>query len=72
MANQMQTHQVTLGCGTLILIALIVLFFSRPGLGDMEREVHALRSEVGELKKSIDTQTSQIRLLQDKIDKKAP
>jgi hypothetical protein len=68
----MQTHQVTLGCGTLILIALIVLFFSRPGLGDLERDVHALRSEVGELKKIIETQTSQIRLLQDKIEKKAP
>jgi hypothetical protein len=68
----MQTHQVTLGCGTLILIALIVLFFSRPGLGDLERDVHALRSEVGELKKTIETQTSQIRLLQDKIEKKAP
>jgi hypothetical protein len=30
MPDERQTHRVTLGCGTLILIALIVLFFSSP------------------------------------------
>jgi hypothetical protein len=69
MANDVRSQQVTLGCGTLILIALIVMFFSRPGLGELEREMRNLRSEVAELKKAIDLQTSQITRLQDKLDK---
>jgi hypothetical protein len=48
---------------------LIVLFFSRPGVGDLERDVRALRSDVAELKKAIDLQTGQIKGLQDKLDK---
>jgi hypothetical protein len=69
MANDNRSQQVTLGCGTLILIALIVMFFSRPGLGEMERDMRALRSEVAELKKAIDLQTGQITRLQEKLDK---
>jgi hypothetical protein len=69
MANDARSQQVTLGCGTLILIALIVMFFSRPGLGELEREMRDLRSEVAELKKAIDLQTGQITRLQDKLDK---
>jgi hypothetical protein len=33
------THQATLGCGTFILIALIVLIFSKPGISDLGRDV---------------------------------
>jgi hypothetical protein len=43
------TQHATLGCEMLILIALIVLFFSRPGITDVERDVRMLRSEVGDL-----------------------
>jgi Sec-independent protein translocase protein TatA len=60
---------VSLGCGTLILIAVIVLIFGRGGTGDLEREVRGLRSEVGELKKAVETQTDQIEALQEKLDK---
>lgn len=67
MADDNRTQQVNLGCGTLILIALIVLIFS--GRGDLEREVQGLRSEVGDLKKSIEAQTSEIKQLQQKLDK---
>jgi hypothetical protein len=42
------------GCGTLILIALIVLFYSRPGVTDRERDV---RSEVSDLKQAVESQT---------------
>jgi Sec-independent protein translocase protein TatA len=62
-------EEVSLGCGTLILIALIVLIFGRGGTGDLEREVRALRSEVGELKKAVEAQTGQVKALQDKLDK---
>jgi hypothetical protein len=69
MANDARSQQATLGCGTLILIALIVSFFSRPGLGELERDVHALRSDVAELRRAIDQQSAQIKGLQDKLEK---
>lgn len=62
-------QEVSLGCGTLILIALIVLIFGRGDTSDLEREVKGLRSEVGELKKAVEAQTSQIKALQDNLDK---
>lgn len=64
-----RSQNVTLGCGTLILIGLIVMFFSRPGMRDLEREVHGLRSEVSELKKSIEAQSTEIKALRDKLEK---
>jgi len=68
MADGDRTQHVTLGCGTLILIALIVLFFSRPGMSDVEREVHGLRSDVGELKKTIETQSAEIKALRKELE----
>ena len=68
MPDGQYTQRATLGCGTFILIALIVLFFSRPGISDLERDVRALRSEVADLKKTIDTQTKQMKTLQEKFD----
>jgi hypothetical protein len=62
-------QEVSLGCGTLILIALIVLFFSRGGTGNFEHEIGNLRSDVRELKKAVEAQTVQIKALQDKLDK---
>jgi len=67
MPDEKRTQHATLGCGTLILIALIVLFFGRPGLTDLEREVRLLRSEVGDLKKAIESQTNEIKRLKDKL-----
>ena len=69
MADEKRTQQASLGCGTLILIALIVLIFSGRGTGDLEREVHGLRSEVRELKKSVEAQTAEIKALQQRLDK---
>jgi hypothetical protein len=73
-------QEVSLGCGTLILIAIIVLTFSRSGIGDVEDQVRGLRTDVGnevrglrtemdELKKAIESQTNQIKALQDKLDR---
>jgi hypothetical protein len=67
-----RTQHATLGCGTLILIALIVLFFSRPGISDLEQNVHSLRSEVSDLKKAVETQTNEIKRLEDKLKEKEP
>ncbi len=72
MATDKRTHQVSLGCGTLILIALIVLFFSGRGVGELKREVQDLRSEIGQLKKAVETQTEQIKTLHEKLDNLQP
>jgi hypothetical protein len=69
MPEERRTQHATLGCGTLILIALIVLFFSRPGISDLERDVRALRSEVADVRKSVDTQTNELKVLQEKVDR---
>lgn len=71
---------VNLGCGTLILIALIVLIFSsRPDseTHGIKTEIQQLQSKIGALQHSIDDQTAklsrleqQIRQLDTKIDNK--
>jgi hypothetical protein len=66
------THvqRVQLGCGTLILIAIIVMFFSRGG--NVESEVRSLRVEVGELRSLIERQSDEIRQLREKLSPPAP
>jgi hypothetical protein len=67
MANGDQTHRVTLGCGTLILIALIVLFFSRSGSEELKGEVGRLRSDIAELKTTVEAQTRKIESLEARL-----
>src|SRR5438105_4058274 len=50
MSDTTRTQRATLGVGTLILIGLVALFFIRPGLQELEREMKQVRSEIGELK----------------------
>lgn len=69
MADEKRTQQATLGCGTLILIAVIVALFSHPGVSDLEREVRNLRSDVGELKKAVEAQSAEIKALRTKLEK---
>jgi hypothetical protein len=57
----------SLGCGTLIIIALIVVFFSNAGSQKTEAEFTRLRNQVEELKRSVDAQTDQIRGLKELI-----
>lgn len=55
---------VSLGCGTLILIALIVLIFSNANkdeeqqLRDLRSDVQALTEEVREMRKIIDVENA--------------
>ncbi len=63
------TQKVSLGCGTLILIALIVLLFSNGGgnrtareITELKNSVTALRSEVVSLRQSIEKQDQLLRL----------
>jgi hypothetical protein len=58
----------TLGCGTLLLIGIVVAIFSRPGLGDLESRMGQLQSSVEELKKASDAQTNEIQGLRKVIE----
>ncbi len=69
MADENRTQQVSLGCGTLILIALIVMIFSSPRVDEIQSEVQGLQSEVTQLKGSVEALSEQIRLLREKLDK---
>lgn len=57
----------SLGCGTLLLIGIVVAVFSRGGTGDLEREVQGLRSAVGDLKKAVEAQSAEIRQLRSQL-----
>ena len=70
MPEENRTQQATLGCGTLILIGLIVLFFSRPGINEIEYEVRTLRKEVSAVKTAVEAQSDEIRRLSDKLAEK--
>ena len=66
--NQMQ-QQATLGCGSLILIALIVIIFSKSGANELEKEIQSLSSEVKGLKQSVESQSTQIKELRESFEK---
>jgi hypothetical protein len=70
--NNDRTHQVSLGCGTLILIALIVMIFSGRGNDDLERDVERLRGDVQALKQAVDAQTESLRQLDQKLERLGP
>ncbi|HUO83730.1 MAG TPA: hypothetical protein VM534_01325 [Thermoanaerobaculia bacterium] len=56
------SNKVQLGCGTLILIALIVLIFSGGPSDDVEDEVRELQEEIEQLQEQVDR-------LEQKIDR---
>ncbi len=64
MAEDNRGQAVSLGCGTLIVIALIVLLFSNRGQDELKREIGALRNEIGELRKAVGEQSFLIKALQ--------
>ncbi|HEY8503098.1 MAG TPA: hypothetical protein VIL46_00850 [Gemmataceae bacterium] len=69
MAENRTRPAVTLGCGTLVLIALIIMAIVRPGFRDLEQEVQGLRTEVGELRKAVEAQAEEIRMLRKQLGK---
>lgn len=66
MGEQHSDNRVQLGCGTLIIIALIVMFFS--GGHDSER----LRSRVDELHQKVDRLEKKIDELSQKVVRQSP
>jgi hypothetical protein len=63
-----QGQEVSLGCGTLVLIALIVMFCGGFATQDVRHELSGLRNSVNDLKKQVDDQTREIRELRTSIE----
>lgn len=53
--------EATIGCGSLILIALIVLIFGKSNTNELERDVQNLRSDVRDLRDAVETQSREIK-----------
>jgi hypothetical protein len=60
----MRATPVNLGCGTFIVIAIIVAMFSQSGIDDVEDDLKDLRSEVQQLRDDIQSQTEMLRQMQ--------
>lgn len=57
------TQSVGLGCGTLIIIALLVLFLGRADVKPLERKIDALQTEVVALQAQVEDANTKIDLL---------
>ena len=71
-----QNDKVSLGCGTLILIVLIVMIFGNMGSQNLEPQIHSLRKsiqelelKIGNLENKIDQQMQNIEALRQEIRK---
>jgi hypothetical protein len=80
MQNSGNAQKVQLGCGTLILIALIVLFFSSSGnrypglesdINKLRNDISSLQTDVAQLRQAIQSQSNQLTAIQNKLDKTA-
>jgi predicted PurR-regulated permease PerM len=64
-------QKASLGCGTLILIALIVMIFSNANKGNdsqLTSQIQNLSNEVNSLKNSLRTQSESLTKIQKSID----
>jgi type II secretory pathway component PulM len=66
--KECRSQQVSLGCGTLILIALIVLIFSGGRNDEVRREVQNLDSSIGQLKTAVESQGDDIKALRQTLE----
>jgi hypothetical protein len=61
--------QANLGCGSLILIALIVMVFTRGGFGNLSDEIAGLKTRVGDLSTAVDNQAGEIKKLREALER---
>ena len=65
----MESNQkVGLGCGTLILIALIVIIFSGTHNSEIKQELQQLQTEIRSLQSMVEAQRASIQKLQRTIE----
>lgn len=62
-----RSEGVSLGCGGLIAMAFVVWLLSGKIVRDLELEVFGLRNEVRELKAAVESQTTEIHQLRDRL-----
>ncbi len=74
-----QNDKVSLGCGTLILIVLIVMIFGNMGSQNLAPQIHSLKNSIqdlerttGKLENKIDQQTQHIQELRQEIRRGRP
>jgi cell division protein FtsL len=65
--NMDKNQKATLGCGTLILIVLIVIIFGNMGSKDAADQVRGLRNDVKKLEQTVTAQTRQIKSLEQRM-----
>ena len=63
MAEPRTSRDVSLGCGSLFLVTLIVWLVARNPVIDLQGEVQGLRREVAELKALVAVQADEARAL---------
>ena len=51
--SDLPSQKVSLGCGTLILIALIVLIFSNSGAKENTRQLNEIKTELTKLREEV-------------------
>ncbi|MFC7338229.1 hypothetical protein ACFQY0_13630 [Haloferula chungangensis] len=61
--------KASLGCGSLILIAIIVLIFSNGKNDEVEKQLRDTRSELKELKAEVVTQSATLSRIEDELKK---
>ena len=62
-----KNQKASLGCGTLILIGLIVMFFGNMGQEDMAEQIRSLSDDIQKLEQSVTAQTRQIESLNERM-----
>ena len=67
-----KNEKVSLGCGSLILIALIVLIFANTGKDELRADIKALDADVKSLQSSIQLQSQQLQELTRAIEASRP
>jgi hypothetical protein len=63
-----KNQKVSLGCGTLILIALIVIIFGNADSDKLRHDIQTLSNDVKSLQSSIQSQSRQIYELKEVIE----
>lgn len=69
MTSPDSSAKASLGCGSLILIAIIVLIFSNGKNEELEKQLRDTRSEIKELKAEVATQSSTLSRIEDSLRK---
>ncbi len=62
-----RNQKATLGCGTLILIALIVIIFGNLGGRESADQIRSLRSDIQKLEQTVTAQNRQIESLEQRM-----